>query len=219
MKSARGYTITELIVAIAVSTIMVGVLYTVTFRYYVATAKADVTTTMALESQSLLTQLTDDIRLATGIGETNAIDDPNGPGGGWMTNDPSNILIVESPATDSNRDIIYDSLTGYPYTNEFVYFSDGSSMYKRTLKNEDATGNTAKTTCPQAIASGSCPADRLFTNKLENLTFVFYDANDAVTTDSTLARSVELTVSMSKDVYGQTLELSNSTRVTLRNQQ
>ena len=212
-----GYTITELIVAIAVSGIMIGVLFTVTFRYYIATVKSEVTTEMALESHSLLTQLTEDIRLASGIGETNQIEDANAPGG-WETNDPSNILIIQSPATDDNRDIIYDPLSEYPYLNEYIYFSDGNTMYKRTLKNDSAEGNTATTTCPATIAGPSCPADRKLAGRLDNLTFTFFGPNDEVTTDSSQARSVELTVNMLADVYGQQLMLSNSTKVTLRNQ-
>lgn len=218
MKSQLGFTITELIVAITVSTIMVGVLYTVTFDYYAATIKAEVTTDMALESHSLLTQLTEDIRLANGIGETNAITDANSPPGGWETNDPSNVLIIRSPAIDINRDLIYDESSGYPYANEFIYFTDNTSMYKRLLKNESAVGNILVTTCPEALSSPTCPADRLLTDKLANLTFTFYDANDNLTTDSSLARSVELTVNMAKIVYGELLQLNNSTRVTLRNQ-
>jgi len=218
MSHNRGFTITELLVAIAVSTIMVGVLFTVTFRYYVATVKAEVTTQMALESHSLLTQLTEDIRLANAIAETNLITDPNGPPEGWETNDPSNIIIVESPATDSNRDLIYDQLTGYPYANEFIYFTQDNLMYKRVLKNDSAPNNTAVTTCPEAMVSPTCPGDRLFSSNTANLTFTFYDATDTQTTDASQARSVAFSVNMAKEVYGQTIELSNSTRVTLRNQ-
>jgi hypothetical protein len=173
---------------------------------------------LALESQTILTQLTEDIRLADSIASTNSITDPNGPAGGWTTSDPSNIIIIESPATDSSRNIIYDSSTGYPYRNEFIYFISGTHMYKRVLANASASGNTAKTTCPAASASSTCPPDRLFSSNASSLTFTFYDASDATTANAAQARSVVLGVNMSQKSFSKNITLSNSTRVTLRNQ-
>jgi prepilin-type N-terminal cleavage/methylation domain-containing protein len=213
----RGFTIVELILATAISGILATVMFTICVYYYGSTLQAQTTAQMALESQLILTQLVEDIRLSDGIALTNSIADVNAPAGGWVTNDPSNIIIVKSPATDAARDIIYDSSTNFPYRNEFIYFTTGATMYRRTLKNTDATGNTAITTCPPAIASSSCPSDKEFSKNMNNLTFTFYDINDAATSDPTLARSVNLTVNMTRKVYGKTLTLSNSTRTTLRN--
>lgn len=214
---SRGFTITEMLMVLAVASGMIAVLFTVTFDYYVASVKAEVTTQMSLESQALLNQLTEDIRLADAVVGNNTIADSSNPGG-WTTNDPSNIIIVQSPATETDKDIIYDTTTGFPYSNEFVYFLDGNSMYKRVLANTAATGNSAVTTCPEASASPSCPKDKLFTNKATNLTFTFYDINDVQTATAADARSVLFVVNMEKVVYGETLVLNNSTRVTMRNQ-
>jgi type II secretory pathway pseudopilin PulG len=213
-----GFTITELVLSLTVASIMAMVLFTATFYYYANAAQAETATTLALESQTILTQLTEDIRLADSIASTNAISDPNGPGGGWTTSDPSNILIIESPAVTSTRDIIYDSNTGFPYRNEFIYFMSGTSIYKRVLANPSAAGNTAKTTCPLASSSSTCPPDRLFSANVSNLTFTFYDSSDATTANAVQARSVVLTVNMAKKSFGKNITLNNSTRVTLRNQ-
>jgi type II secretory pathway pseudopilin PulG len=121
-----GFTITELVISITISGILAVAFFTATFYYYANTAQTETATTLALESQAILTQLTEDIRLADSIASTNALTDPNGPGGGWVTSDPSNILIIESPAITSARDIIYDSSTGSPYRNEFIYFMSGT---------------------------------------------------------------------------------------------
>lgn len=215
--ASRGFTITEMLAAVGVAAVMVAVLFTVTFGYYVASVKAEVMTQMALESQSLLAQLTEDIRLADAIVDSNTISDPNNPGG-WTTNDPSNIIIVQSPAVDGDKNIIYDSSTGYPFSNEFIYFLDTNSMYKRVLKNTIAPDNVAVSTCPESVASPTCPEDRLFSSKVSNLTFTFYDINDTQTANANEARSVTFVVNMEKKVYGETLTLNNSTRITLRNQ-
>jgi len=217
-KKHAGFTITELVLSITIAGIMATVLFTATFYYFVTASQSETSTTLALESQTILTQLTEDIRLADSIASMNALPDSNAPGGVWTTSDPSNIIIIESPAVDSSRNIIYDSSTGYPYRNEFIYFMNGTDMYKRILANTNAAGNTAKTTCPAASSSPTCPPDRLFSSNVSNLTFTFYNSSDATTSDATQARSVVLNVNMAKKSFGKNITLSNSTRVTLRNQ-
>lgn len=216
-ENEKGFTIVELILATAIAGILSVVMFTISVYYFGSTLQAHASAEMALESQLILTQLVEDIRLSDGIGLTNSISDANAPAGGWVTNDPSNIIIVKSPAIDSNRDIIYDPSTNYPYHNELIYFSNGQAMYRRTLKNPDAPGNIAVTTCPPQNATSSCPADKEFTKSMTNLTFTFFDVNNAQTADPTLARSVELVVNMQRRVYGKALTIINSTRTTLRN--
>jgi type II secretory pathway component PulJ len=216
-KNSTGFTIPELVLSITIASIMVVVLFTATFYYYIDTAQTQTTTDLALESQSILSQMTEDIRLADAISSTNALSDPNSPAGGWSTSDPSNIIIIENPAVDSNHNIIYDTTTGSPYRNEFIYFGSGTTMYKRILANSAAVGNTAKTTCPQNLSSSTCPPDRLFSTNASNLSFTFYDASDNTTANATLARSVSLQVDMAKKAFGKNITLSNTTRVTLRN--
>ena len=213
-----GFTITELAISITVAGFLAAALFIATFYYYVNVMQSQTTADLALESQTILTQLTEDVRLADAISSTNLIPDPNAPGGGWLTSDPSNVIIVESPAIDSTRSIIYDSNTGFPYKNEFIYFASGGNMYKRILANTAAPGNTAVTTCPSALASPTCPPDRLFSANLGNLSFTFYDASGTTTSNASVTRSILLRADMAKRMFGKVITLQNSTRVTLRNQ-
>jgi type II secretory pathway pseudopilin PulG len=213
-----GFTITELVLSITVAGFLAAILFVTTFFYYANVSQSETSSTLALESQNILAQLTEDIRLSDAMSSTNVIADTYAPGGGWVTSDPSNVIIIENPAITSSRDIIYDSATGNPYRNEFIYFTSGTSMYKRTLKNTSASGNIATTSCPAAHVSASCPQDRLFSSNISNLTFTFYDASDSSTAVPAQARSVLLHVDMSKKAFGKNITLSNSTRVTLRNQ-
>jgi len=213
-----GFTITELVIAITVAGILAGAIFVATFDYYADVSRAQASTDMALASQSILNQMTGDIRLADAISSTNAIADPNAPAGGWVTSNPSNVIIIESPATDSSHNIIYNSDTGFPYRNEFIYFISGGSMYKRVLANTAATGNTAVTSCPADKASPSCPPDILFSDHASNLSFTFYDSSDNTTADATKARSVQLEVNLAQDVFGRNVGLDNQARITLRNQ-
>lgn len=212
-----GFTIPELVLSITVASILALVLFTATFYYYANVQQAQAAADLGLESQTVLSQLTENVRLADDIASTNAISDPSNPGG-WMTSNPSSIIIVENPAVDSSRNIIYDSDSGFPYKNEYIYFLDGTDMYKRILANSDAPGNTATTTCPAGLAGPTCPADPLLGSDVTNLTFTFYDSAGNSTADATQARSVAFQVDLSKKVFGKTVKLANSTRITLRNQ-
>jgi prepilin-type N-terminal cleavage/methylation domain-containing protein len=211
-----GFTMVEILMTLVIAGVMVGVLFTVTFNYYANAVQSQETAFLALESQTALSQMVDDIRLSAGVGASTALTDANAPVGGWATSDTNNVLIVRYPALAAAQEIIYDPSTGYPYRNEFIYFVNGANLYKRTLKNTSATGNVVVTSCPTA-ATG-CPADRLFSKNISNFSFTFYDVNNAVTTDPTLARSVRLQVDLSKKVFGRTISLSNTTQVTQRNQ-
>lgn len=212
-----GFTVVELIIAITVSTIMIGVLFTVTFRFFSNAVQSQQTAEMALESQTLLSQLVEDLRLSAGVGATNQLADSYQPSGGWATSDTNNILLVTTPAIDSNRDILYDPNTGFPYQNELIYFVSNRTMYKRTLKNTAAIGNIAVTNCPEVNASTACPEDRVFSENIDNIAFTFYDSTNTITSDLTQAHSVELTVYLSREVFGKTISLSNTMRVTQRN--
>jgi prepilin-type N-terminal cleavage/methylation domain-containing protein len=217
-KNSNGFTLPELVTSITIAGILATVLFTATFYYFANAAQSETATNLALESQTILTQMTEDIRLADSIATTNSITDSHSPVGGWTTSDPSNIIIIEDPAVDSSRSIIYDSSTGNPYRNEYIYFTNGANMYKRILANTNATGNIAKTTCPSSSSGPTCPPDRIFSTNVSNLVFTFYDASDNTTSDAASARSVSLKVDMAKKIYGKNITLSNTTRVTLRNQ-
>jgi type II secretory pathway pseudopilin PulG len=213
-----GFTVVELAISITVAGFLVAALFIATFGYYADVSRAETSASLAMESQTILTQMTQDARLADAISTTNAITDPNAPAGGWVTSDPSNVIIIENPAVDSSHNIIYNADTGAPYRNEFIYFNSGGSMYKRVLANPDASGNTAVTTCPADKAGPTCPADPLFSSNVGDLNFTFYDSSGNTTGDAASARSVQLVADMSKKSFGRTITLNNTTRVTLRNQ-
>lgn len=215
IKSNHGYTVVELMIAIAVSSLVITVLSSMTLTMYRQILISRTTSELNSESQILLHSIVEDTRLAGGLSTTNTITDNNAPSGGWVTNDPSNVLIINTPSTDSSANVLYDAASGLPYKNELIYFSSGKYLYKRVLKNESAIGNTAVTTCP--ASNSNCRADRIFTENLKDLTFTFYDENDQSTSDATSARSVSLSVVLEKQTSGKYINVSNSMRTTLRN--
>lgn len=196
--------------------ILVSMLAIVT-NYLVLITRNNTIIDMTTSSQNMLRSAVEELRYGAGVRQTNTIADANEPAG-WNTSNTDFIIIIAIPALDSDRNYIIDESTGYPYNNELVYFKQGNTLYKRTLANPNATGNTLKTSCPAASASTNCPADRELVDNLVNMVFTLYDQDNALTTDPLLARSVKIDLTMTKDTFGEPLTLNNSIRVTLRNQ-
>lgn len=212
-----GFSLVELLMAVAISSILSTVLVAFTLTYVADVFRSRTAAELAVESHFVLQTMIEDIRLADGIAISNDITDVNAPVGGWTTSDTSNRIIINSPAITSSRDIIYDESTGYPYRNQFIYFISGTILYKRVLSNTGASGNSAVTTCPPSSVSSSCPGDKDYTSNIENLTLVFYDIDNIVTTDPAAARSVKIGIVMSRKTFGKSITLNNTIQTTLRN--
>lgn len=213
----NGFTIFELLISIAIASTIVTVLFAISLGFFGSTIRSQVTAEMAIDSHFMLRALVEDLRLGNDIGATNVLSDANAPGESWVTDDSNNVLIINRPATTSSNDIIYDSATGNPYKNEYIYFVSNNALYKRHLKNPSASGNSVSTTCPASAASNTCPADRKYSSYVDDMTLTFYDEGNNVTNDVSVARSVNVGLSMSRKVFGKTITFNNSIFTKLRN--
>lgn len=173
-------------------------------------------TSMVRQSQLFLRRMVEDIRVSNNILTTNNIPDSY-RAGGWVTSDPANILIATIPAVDNDNDLLIDPTTEEILYHEVIYFSDNGNMYRRVLQNPLATGSKEVSTCP--VDTSGCIVDiTLVEDIVDNMLFEFYDIDDVVTSVPEEARSIQMTINVSDQAYGQELNETNSTRVTLRNE-
>lgn len=214
----KGFTIAELAIAVSVGAILMIAFMTVITDYFMIITRDNASIDMTNSSQNLLRSTVELLRLSNGVRQTNSINDPNAPNGGWNTSNSSFVIVIDTPATDKNHNYIIDPDTGSPYMNELVYYKDGTSLMKRTLANPSAIGNSVVTTCPPGIATPTCPADSDLADNFQSMSFTLYDQDAAVTTDPTQARSIGITLDMQRSVFGTSISLNNSIRATLRNQ-
>jgi type II secretory pathway pseudopilin PulG len=212
-----GVTIVELLVVIGISSVLLVAFMTVSLYMYGDTVRSSLYSRMATESSTILRSVVEELRQSSSIRTSNANPDTNAPGGGWTTSNSSLILIISTPALDSSNNFIMNPDTGYPYSNEIVYFANGNNLYKRYLASSSATGNTRQTTCPTASASSSCPPDILMSSNFKDMNFIFYDQDDAVTTSIPDARSIKLFIQMQRQTFGKALQFDNNIRITIRN--
>lgn len=215
--SEGGFTIVELNMTIGLMAVLSIGFMAIFTSFLVTNTRVNTAIEMTSGSQILLRTMVEELRYGAGVRQTNSITDPNGPGAGWNTGNVNFVIITAVPAVNSSNDYIIDTSTGSPYMNEFVYFKQGNVLYKRTLAHPSATGNTLKTSCPSSVATATCPADRKLVENLNSMSFILYDQDNSVTTNTTLARSVKIDLTLLKDTFGNPISFDNSIRVTLRN--
>lgn len=217
IKNQHGFTIVEALIAVVVSAILVATLLTVTFSFYGNSVRSSTQARLAVESENILRSIVEELRISSGVRAANTISDPNAPSGGWTTSNASLVLIISTPVFDSSNNFVIDPATGDPYQNEIVYYAANNTLYKRYLANASAPGNMFKTSCPAALATATCPADVALSNHFKDMTFVFYDENNAVTNTLSAARSVKMTIDMEQNAFGNIITFTNNIRMTMRN--
>ncbi len=212
-----GFTLVEVTVAVSAMAI-VGVLFIgIVANYFVLITRSNELTEMTINSQNLLRTTVENIRFGDGVRQTNQISDPNAPSGGWNTSNSAFVIIIAVPAITTTHAYIIDPDTGSPYMNELVYYKSGTTLLERALANPSATGSSLITSCPANLATSTCPADTQLATYVSSMVFTLYDQNAATTATASLARSVNITLTMQRNAPGNPLSITNSIRVTLRN--
>ena len=223
-KQQGGFTLPEVIVTLFIVAILSAALMTIYFIFFNQSVRNSFHARLAVESQSILRLIVEELRVSSGVRAT-SMPDSHVLGGAstWSTSNSNLVLIIATPAVDSSNNILFNTSAGAPYMNEMVYFASNGSLYRRQLADSNAIGNKYKTSCPAAYATSTCPQDALLTNHFKSLSFTFYDQDNVVisqsTGDITKARSIELTIEMEHKTFGETVRYTNKIRMTMRNNQ
>jgi len=213
-----GFTLVEMIVAVTAGTLVIVLVLSISFYYFANILQVNAQTRLVTEAQIALNRVVEDVRTGSAVLLSNTITDINEPVGGWTTSNADLILILSTPALDSTNAFIFDSDTGNPYQNEFIYFTDSDNhLHKRILANPSAPDNIATTTCPEAAATPACPADSLLTDNFDTMSFSFFDRDNVPTADPTAARSANITILMNDNVFSREIKAENNIRMSLRN--
>ena len=213
----RGFTLVEASISIAVGAAIGVVFLSVVTSFMITMNRTNQLVEMTLSGQNLMRATVENIRYGNGVRQTNSIIDVNAPVGGWNTNNSNFVIILAVPALNNTGAFIVNPATGSPYMNELVYYKDGTNLMRRTLARPDAIGNRMVTSCPPASTTPICPSDNTLSEFVTAMDFILYDQNAALTTDPALARSIKLTVTMTRGSATTPIEVSHSIQVTLRN--
>lgn len=219
MRDSKGFTLVETIIALGVTSILIFIIINFMtnsiVQYSIVNARAD----LLNEAQSALDIVANDTRLSGNADANNRILDANAPGApdnefSWTSDNDT--LVLATAVEDKQGNIIFaDPALYISEKNNYVYYLQGRTLYKRTLANAN-TNNSQTTSCPAASATPECPADRVMLENVEQLTIRYYnDQNQEVAAPN--ARSIEIYVELSRNQYGQAVSTEYTTRMVFRN--
>lgn len=221
-KPQAGFTIPELVVTLSVFGILSVAMMTAIVNYYSTIVRNNIAINMTVTSQNFLRTTVERIRYSSGVSSTNSLSNTAQGGtttaGFWNTGNTNFVIVIQVPAIDQvTSEQIVSSATGDTYLNELVYYRESNNLKLQTLAaNTGADGtNSLSSTC--SVAQPGCPGDKIILEDLDTISFVFYDKNIDVTPTPDEAKSIYITLTTSRDSFFDPVELTNSIRVTLRN--
>lgn len=191
-----GFTIIELVVTIAISGILMTMIFTPLNQLYNDNTKGLKSVIKVADTKGVLRSIEHSLALSYGFHHTNPIADPFGTIWSWAgTGATSRVLITSNYATDiekkadtaNARTLVKDATCTTPLLNYNIYFVSGGTLYRRTIKNPAATCGgipiAQPQTCPVGFNNPACTGrDAVLLTNVTNFTVDYYaEANDSVT--------------------------------------
>ncbi len=215
----KGFTLTEVTVTLTVVSILIMLFMNFVVnslvRHTVDSAKAD----LLAEAHIALDIVSNDIRLSGNAEVNNRWPDdyaPDAPADRFSWSSGADTLVLATAVEDSSGTIVFADPSKYiSEKNNIVYFVEDGVLRKRVIAAPVAD-NKLSSTCPQPIADGACPADRSLLHKVSDFSVRYLDGSDQEVTPPD-ARSVELSVRLSDQKYGQEISAAYTTRMVFRN--
>lgn len=210
-----GFTVVELMIALLLILMLIIPIGGFVVASYTDTLKARSEIELKLENVAAIRAFADEARLGVGLKVNNSISDAN-KSGGWTASSVNQVLIISNHAVNSANAILKNG-SGVPYKNELVYFTSGTDLYVRVLANAAATGNSAITSCPTAVATSACPADRKIVSNVKTFSYSLYNSSGTVVSAAIDARSLQATIVLEKGSNSSAVTATNKFRVSFRN--
>lgn len=219
----HGFTLLEMLVATAVTSVMIILIMTFLVNTLVtnniSTARAD----LLREAQLALDAMNKDIRLSANVDSINRWQDDNSPnadstnGFGWTSD--ANTLILATAAVDADGSILFSDASHYiTFKDNTIYYIDGSTLYKRTLAGEiNGINSSVRTSCPIDQENADCPSDRKLVNNVSSF-IVRYLNGDGNEVDPDQARLIETELHLKSKKYGRDITANYKTRMVFRNE-
>lgn len=213
-----GFTLVEMLVSMLIIAILSLTIANFIVTWLQASTLSQVRTSLLGTAEYALDTINTDIRLSGSVDQNNRWADANSPGGGsygWTSSGQA--LILAKIAVDKSNNVIFSDTAKYiSQKDNEIYFLSGTTLYRRTLASP-SSNDAAVTTCPSAEVTASCPIDTTVATGVTNFSVSYFDsAGNATTTANT--RSVQISITIAKNINTQTISESYTTRMVFRNE-
>lgn len=190
----KGFTLLELMSVMAASALFVGLIlyFGISYWRYSSLLEADLDTFVSrLNAQDVIREL---VGTSTGLITQNSLvdvhannPDPISGNNYWLplhavpgnissgANGTTTPLLYFRRVSVSSSNLVIMNGT-QPYEDEYVLYFNGATkqLLLRNLANPNATSNKLRTSCPSAIATSSCPADKIILENVSSVDTTYY---------------------------------------------
>lgn len=183
----RGFTLIELLVYIILTVMFSALVLQFMLDFWSSSATLENDSETFVTRQDAGDALRDRLNVASGLMSQNSIADANlatdeGSSSYWnvihaipkntampASGSHAAIFYYQAPSVDSSKNFIMNG--AQPYQDEFVLYLDGTTkqLLLRTLVNPNASGNRLTTSCPESVATASCPADTIIADDVTSV--------------------------------------------------
>lgn len=217
---SHGVTLIELLVTCTIVAILSIVVVNFLGDWVAQHAVSTTRTSLLSDAQTALDTITDTVRLSSSADQNNRWQDQYAPGApsnqlSWQSD--ADTLVLATAVVDTSNNIVFSDPANYTsQKNNTIYYVQNGSLYQRILAAPVAN-NKSKTTCPVTSASTSCSADRTLAENVQSFAIKYYNnLNQEVI--PTNARSIEISLTLQKTAYKQSVSQTYSTRMVFRNE-
>ena len=213
----RGLSLTELIISLSIISVLSFAVMSFMLSWTEQHAITETRSALLADVQNAVDQIVDAVRLSSTADSSNRLPDAHAPGGnqfGWTSS--NNTLILASAVEDTTGNIVFSDPASYTsQKNNQIYFVSNGVLYRRILAASVAN-NKLKTSCPSSSASTSCPADRVLARNVSNFQVKYFNSENSEVSPSH-ARSVEISLTLSRRKFSQLIQSVYKTRMVFRN--
>jgi type II secretory pathway pseudopilin PulG len=252
-KAQKGFTVIEILIVTLMASALVGLTFNFFWQYWQYSEKAqsdlDVFTSR-LDASDYIREMvgtTSGLITQNSLSDIHAnVSDPTDGSNYWLTIHPvpqtlttgasdQPLLYFRHFSQDKNKNFIFNGTD--PYEDEYVlYLNNTGQLRIRSLANTSAIGNVLTTSCPPAIATSACPADKMLIDSISSVAVRYFSRAGNLLDytpywDSTLGayvngpdfpavEVVEYTLNVSKKAFTQNSDTTKSStiiRIALRN--
>lgn len=216
---SHGFTLTEVLITLVVTSIVMTVLLALVMNGIVNYGRAEARASLQAEVQTALDIVSTDIRLSGSVDQNNRWPDGHAPDApadlfSWESNNHQ--VILATAAEDSQRNILFADPAQYiSHKNNTIYFVRDGVLFKRVLAS-DADGNSALTSCPADQSNPECPADKAMLHNVTDFQVRYFDSEDNQVAAPN-ARSVEIELAATIKKYGHDIKINHIARTVFRN--
>lgn len=210
VRQSRGFTIVELLVAMTISGLLIGILFGPLNDLYTSntsglkTTVADADGHAAMQSIRLIVMASNQLKGSI-TGNPDSITDPDGTA--WAGG-ATDTLVASNYATWTNagqRNLVEGGATCNKLSNYYVFFRDNvkKALYRRTLTSRgvvtpcDGASWDQKQTCGLTVSFPRCQAkDVKLLSNVKSFSMTYYTSTVGMTTtsDPTAAKAVLVTI-------------------------